>query len=71
MRTIALVLVAALAATTAIARENGRGPKVRDAREGRDVEVVVRAGGVNVTVQNTIRTYYADKPKKATPIEKS
>src|SRR5262245_53373327 len=64
MRTLALVLVASLAATAALARENGRGPKVRDARE-REVEVVVRAGGVNLTVQNTIRTYYADKPKKA------
>jgi Ni/Co efflux regulator RcnB len=66
MRTLALVLVAVLAATTADARQNDRGgPKVRNAREGREVEVVVRAGGVNVTLQNTIRTYYADKPKKA------
>ena len=66
MRVIALVLVAALAATTAVARENDRGgPKVRGAREARSTEVVVRAGGVNLTVQQTIRTYYADKPKKA------
>jgi Ni/Co efflux regulator RcnB len=65
MRTVVLVLVAALAATAASARQNDRGPKVRDARESRSTEVVVRAGGVNLTVQQTIRTYYADKPKKA------
>ena len=66
MRIITAVLLSALVATTAFARQNDRGgPKVRDARESRGVEVVVRAGGVNVTVQNTIRTYYADKPKKA------
>lgn len=66
MRTITVVLLAALVATTAFARQNDRGgPRVRDAREARSTEVVVRAGGVNVTVQNTIRTYYADKPKKA------
>ena len=66
MRTLALVLVAALAATTALARDNDRGgPKVRGARDARTTEVVVRAGGVNVTVQNTIRDYYAGKPKKA------
>jgi Ni/Co efflux regulator RcnB len=65
MRTITVVLLSALLATAALARQNDRGPRVRDAREARGVEVVVRAGGVNVTVQNTIRTYYADKPKKA------
>ena len=66
MRTITIVVLAALVATTAFARQNERGgPKVRDAREPRSVEVVVRAGGVNVTVQQTIREYYAGKPKKA------
>ncbi len=66
MRILALVLVASLCAATAIARENDRGgPKVRGPRETRSPEVVVRAGGVNVTVQQTIRSYYADKPKKA------
>ena len=66
MRTITVLFLSALLATTALARENDRGgPKVRGAREARTTEVVVRAGGVNVTVQQTIREYYADKPKKA------
>lgn len=65
MRSVVIVLVAALAATTALARQNDRGPKGRSGPERQSVEVVVRAGGVNVTVQKTIQAYYADKPKKA------
>ena len=65
MRSIVLVLVVALAASTALARQNDRGPKGRNAPQSQGVEVVVRAGGVNVTVQRTIQSYYADKPKKA------
>jgi len=65
MRSIALALVAALTATTALAGQNDRGPKGRSETQSRGVEVVVRAGGVNLTVQRTIREYYADKPKSA------
>lgn len=65
MRCIALVLVAVIAATSASAGQNGRGPKGRNEPQSRGVEVVVRAGGVNLTVQRTIREYYADKPKSA------
>ena len=65
MRKLGIILVAVLTATTASARQNDKGPKGPKGREGQGVEVVVRAGGVNVTVQQTIRAYYADKPKKA------
>lgn len=65
MRSIAIVLVAVLAATSAEARQNDKGPKRQAESQHRDVEVVVRAGGVNLTVQRTIREYYADKPKEA------
>ena len=66
MRKFAIVLVAVLTATTALARQNDKGPRGPKGRaESQGVEVVVRAGGVNVTVQQTIRSYYADKPKKA------
>lgn len=65
MRKFAIVLVAVLAATTTLARQNDKGPRGPKGRESQGVEVVVRAGGVNVTVQQTIRAYYADKPKKA------
>ena len=65
MRSAILVLVAALAATTALARQNDRAPKGRPGPQSQGVEVVVRAGGVNLTVQRTIQSYYADKPKKA------
>jgi Ni/Co efflux regulator RcnB len=65
MRRFTIILVAALIATTALARQNDKGPKGPKGRESQGVEVVVRAGGVNVTVQQTIRAYYADKPKKA------
>jgi len=64
MRKFAIVLVAVLTATTAMARQNDKGPKGPRARESQGVEVIVRAGGVNITVQQTIRAYYADKPKK-------
>ena len=65
MRSVIIVLVAALAATIAVARQNDRGPNVRLGPQRQGVEVVVRAGGVNVTAQRTIQAYYADKPKKA------
>lgn len=65
MRKLTIVLVAVLTATTALARQNDKGPRGPKGRESQGVEVVVRAGGVNVTVQQTIRAYYADKPKKA------
>jgi Ni/Co efflux regulator RcnB len=65
MRKFTIILVAVLTATTALARQNDKGPRGPKGREDRGVEVVVRAGGVNVTVQQTIRAYYADKPKKA------
>ena len=65
MRGIALILVATLAATTVLAAQNGRAPKGRGQPQSRGVEVVVRGGGVNLTVQRTIREYYADKPKAA------
>lgn len=65
MRRFAIVLVAVLTATTALARQNDKGPRGPKGRESQGVEVVVRAGGVNLTVQRTIRAYYADKPKKA------
>jgi Ni/Co efflux regulator RcnB len=65
MRIVAVVLAAALAATSALARQNDRGPKGRSGPQSQGVEVIVRAGGVNLTVQQTIRSYYADKPKKA------
>jgi Ni/Co efflux regulator RcnB len=65
MRSIAFALVAVLAATTALAAQNDRGPKGRNETQSRGVDVVVRGGGVNLTVQRTIREYYADKPKTA------
>lgn len=65
MRKLAIVVVAVLTATAALARQNDKGPKGPKGRDNQGVEVVVRAGGVNVTVQQTIRAYYADKPKKA------
>src|SRR6185503_19532488 len=54
-----------LTVTTALARQSDKEPKGPKEREDRGVEVIVRAGGVNLTVQQTIRAYYADKPKKA------
>jgi Ni/Co efflux regulator RcnB len=65
MRKFTIILVAVLTATTALARQNDKGPRGPKGRESQGVEVVVRAGGVNLTVQQTIRSYYADKPKKA------
>jgi Ni/Co efflux regulator RcnB len=65
VRSIALALVAALTATTGLAAQNGKGPRVRNESQRGTVEVVVRGGGVNLTVQRTIREYYADKPKAA------
>jgi Ni/Co efflux regulator RcnB len=65
MRKLAIILIAILTATTALARQNDKGPRGPKGRESQGVDVVVRAGGVNVTVQQTIRAYYADKPKKA------
>ena len=65
MRGIALALVAVLTAGTALAAQNGKGPRVRNETQRGAVEVVVRGGGVNLTVQRTIREYYADKPKAA------
>ena len=66
MRSIIVVLVAVIVATSASAGQNGRGPKGRNEPQSRSsVDVVVRGGGVNLTVQRTIREYYADKPKSA------
>jgi Ni/Co efflux regulator RcnB len=65
MRKLAIILVALLTATAASARQNDKGPKGPKGRENPGVEVIVRGGGVNITVQQTIRAYYADKPKKA------
>jgi Ni/Co efflux regulator RcnB len=65
MRSIALALVVALTATTALAAQSDRGPKGRNQTQNRAAEVVVRGGGVNLTVQRTIREYYADKPRAA------
>ena len=61
MRIFAIVIVAVLAATAAPARQND---SALEGAKGR-ADVVVRAGGVNITVQQTILAYYADKPKKA------
>jgi Ni/Co efflux regulator RcnB len=65
VRTLAILLAGIIVVTAAQARQNDKGPKGLKGPEGQGVEVVVRAGGVNVTVQHTIQAYYADKPKKA------
>ena len=65
MRTFAIVLLAVFVATTAVARQNDKADQGAKGREGQRVDVVVRAGGVNITAQQTILAYYADKPKKA------
>ena len=65
MRTFAIVVAAVLAATAAPARQNDNAAEGAKGRDGQRADVVVRAGGVNITVQQTILAYYADKPKKA------
>lgn len=69
MRGIVLILVAVIAATSALAGQNGRGPKgdrgPQSRGESNRVEVVVGSAGISVTVQQTIRGYYQAKPKSA------
>ena len=65
MRRFAIALLAVLVATAAVARQNDNANQGAKGPERQRVEVVVRAGGVNITAQQTIRAYYADKPKKA------
>jgi Ni/Co efflux regulator RcnB len=65
VRRFAIALLAVLVATAAVARQNDNANQGAKGRERQRVEVVVRAGGVNITAQQTIRAYYADKPKKA------
>src|SRR5262245_47033426 len=65
MRSIVLLLVGVMAATSVSAAQIGTGPRGEPlARSNsRRVDVVVRGGGVNLTAQRTIREYYADKPR--------
>jgi Ni/Co efflux regulator RcnB len=61
--------MALVAAIPVLARQNANASQGSKGREGQRVDVVVRAGGVNITAQQTIQAYYADKPKKARALQ--
>ncbi len=66
MRKAVVLMIAVVAATSAFAGQNGRGPKGHkepQSRESSRVELSVGPAGFNVSVQQTIRGYYAGKPK--------
>jgi Ni/Co efflux regulator RcnB len=67
MRSLVLVLIAVIAATSAAAGQSGRGKGRNEpkARETSRVELSVSAAGFDVAMQQTIRGYYAGKPRAA------